>query len=284
MKKKLGLTIGTLAAAAVLGLGFSQSGAVQAEPDLTTDDIRNKVTAQYPGEIKELELEGDSKNAIYGVEIKIEDKEYKLKLDGNTGEVLSLDENVKAMSQKENNDKKAINKLSFNERILTADDAVETGVKDDDKSNKQDKKQEGKVEKPAKSNEKSVKEKSESNNKLVIAEKPSSNNNDDADDRDDKVEKADKLSNKTKVVKTDKPAKKEKPAKKAVISKSKAKSIALNQFSGNIEEIELDRDDGRLIYEVEIKNGNKEAEIEIDAYTGKVILVDIDTDDDDDDD
>ncbi|WP_368858685.1 PepSY domain-containing protein [Oceanobacillus saliphilus] len=33
------------------------------------------------------------------------------------------------------------------------------------------------------------------------------------------------------------------------------------------------------MYEVEIENGNKEAEIEIDAYTGEVLVIEIDKDD-----
>src|SRR5699024_308535 len=52
--------------------------------------------------------------------------------------------------------------------------------------------------------------------------------------------------------------------------------IAQKQFSGTVAEIDLDEDDGRLIYEVEIERGNQEAEIEIDAITGKVLDVDID--------
>ncbi|QGS68035.1 hypothetical protein CV093_03165 [Oceanobacillus sp. 143] len=60
----------------------------------------------------------------------------------------------------------------------------------------------------------------------------------------------------------------------------KARSIAASQFSGSIVELDLDEDDGRLIYEIEMKNGDSEAEIEIDAYTGTILVIDIDHDDD----
>lgn len=73
-------------------------------------------------------------------------------------------------------------------------------------------------------------------------------------------------------------AKKEKQVSKTVISPEEAGRIALTQFSGTIDEIELDEEDGRLIYEVEIERGDQEAEIEIDAYTGEVIVIEIDED------
>lgn len=77
-------------------------------------------------------------------------------------------------------------------------------------------------------------------------------------------------------------AKSVKPDPKAVIGGSKAKSIALAQLSGNVVELELDHDDGRAIYEIEIEKGNNEAELELDAYTGEILVIEIDTEDDDD--
>ena len=47
---------------------------------------------------------------------------------------------------------------------------------------------------------------------------------------------------------------------------------------------ELDTDDGRLTYEIEIHKDKKEAEIEIDAITGEVIVVSIEEEDNEDDD
>jgi len=72
----------------------------------------------------------------------------------------------------------------------------------------------------------------------------------------------------------EKSANKQKP-----ISTEQAKKIALNKFNGKIEEVELDKDDGRLKYEIEIKNGNREAEIEIDAYTGEILFLSTEDDD-----
>lgn len=63
---------------------------------------------------------------------------------------------------------------------------------------------------------------------------------------------------------------------KSIISQTEAIEIALEQFSGKVEDIDLDKEDGRLIYEIEIESSQGEAEIEINAYTGEVLIVDID--------
>ncbi|QGS68034.1 hypothetical protein CV093_03160 [Oceanobacillus sp. 143] len=94
MKKKLGITVGAMAVAGLIGLGFSQTGVVNADPALNVDEIKTKVTTQYPGTVTELELDERSNKAIYEVEIKNGNKEYELKVDGNNGEVLDLDEKV----------------------------------------------------------------------------------------------------------------------------------------------------------------------------------------------
>lgn len=65
-----------------------------------------------------------------------------------------------------------------------------------------------------------------------------------------------------------------------VLSIEEAKQIALTEFEGKVTEIELDEDDGRLMYEVELKNETHEAEIELDARTGEIIELDIEEDDD----
>ncbi|MCM3740459.1 PepSY domain-containing protein [Oceanobacillus luteolus] len=64
------------------------------------------------------------------------------------------------------------------------------------------------------------------------------------------------------------------------LSVEEVKQIALQKFDGKVTDIELDEDDGRLIYEMELKNEKQEADIDIDAVTGEIVEFDIDEDDD----
>ncbi len=71
--------------------------------------------------------------------------------------------------------------------------------------------------------------------------------------------------------------------KPAVITKEQARQIAVDTVGGKVVEIERDRDDGILIYEVELRTSRGEVELDIDAISGKVLKIDYDDDDDDDD-
>ncbi|SDD10009.1 Uncharacterized membrane protein YkoI [Melghirimyces thermohalophilus] len=72
------------------------------------------------------------------------------------------------------------------------------------------------------------------------------------------------------------------PKGRQPISEAQAKQIALSQAEGTISEIELDRNDGRLVYEVEVEDGQQETDMEIDAYTGKVLFMSMENDNGDD--
>ena len=74
-------------------------------------------------------------------------------------------------------------------------------------------------------------------------------------------------------------------SQKEIITESKAKEIALAKAGKGytITSIELDRDDNETDYDIELENGSKEIDAEIDAYTGKILKWEIDTIDDDED-
>lgn len=207
MKKKIALSVGVLAIASVLGLGIYHSNASQAEPKLSSEEIDDIVTSQYPGTITEMELEKDFNQVIYEVEITEDGKEYELKLDGNTGEVLKIKEKEMVKKQTDDTDQHPKKKQAQQQ----ANDQV------DQKNQSQ------------------------------------SETNENRPDQQDKRNQ-----------------------QKTVIDADEAVQIALKEFSGTVESVELDEDDLRLIYEVEIEAGDEEAEVEIDAYTGEVLVIDID--------
>ncbi|HLR81155.1 MAG TPA: PepSY domain-containing protein [Bacillota bacterium] len=207
MKKKIALSVGVLAIASVLGLGIYHSNASQAEPKLSSEEIDDIVTSQYPGTITEMELEKDFNQVIYEVEITEDGNEYELKLDGNTGEVLKIKEKEMVKKQTDNIDQHPKKKQAQQQ----ANDQV------DQKNQSQ------------------------------------SETNENRPDQQDKRNQ-----------------------QKTVIDADEAVQIALKEFSGTVESVELDEDDHRLIYEVEIEAGDEEAEVEIDAYTGEVLVIDID--------
>ncbi|UQZ34905.1 peptidase M4 [Paenibacillus sp. PK3_47] len=69
-----------------------------------------------------------------------------------------------------------------------------------------------------------------------------------------------------------------------MITAAKAAAAATASVQGKVTEIDLDEDDGRFIYEVEVRNGRTKTEVGVDAYTAKVLYTDVDSDDDSDDD
>ncbi|WP_066155973.1 PepSY domain-containing protein [Halalkalibacter krulwichiae] len=58
-----------------------------------------------------------------------------------------------------------------------------------------------------------------------------------------------------------------------VIGEQEAVRIALTHVAGTVDDVELDEEDGRLIYEIEIEVGDLEAEVYLDAFTGELITI-----------
>ncbi|MFS0749026.1 PepSY domain-containing protein [Oceanobacillus sp. 1P07AA] len=110
--------------------------------------------------------------------------------------------------------------------------------------------------------------------------KPDDNNNTTPDENSNKGNNQDGQQNNDDTDKADKDEPSSEQRNNAIISSEEAKEIALKQFSGTVSELELDEDDGTMIYEIEIVDGSKEANIEINAYTGNVIVIETEDDDD----
>lgn len=61
--------------------------------------------------------------------------------------------------------------------------------------------------------------------------------------------------------------------------------IALKEVPGTVEEVELEDEDGKLVFEIEIvSTDGTETEVEIDAMSGDVLEIESDDDEDDDED
>lgn len=249
VNRKIWMTIGAMFVAAVLGLVFSQSLSVSAGPDLSEEDVTDKVKMQYPGEITELELNENGKAPVYEIEIAIDGKEYELLIDGDSGEVLKLDEKLTTAA---NEEQKAQNNAEKADEAQTENNEAESlQLREKTKNNETDK-----------------------------AEKQSSENSADKDRQTDNNEKTTvKAPSNKEDSEKEQPVKKSKQ-KQSIITNQEAIDIALEQFNGRVEGIELDEEDGRLVYEIELESSRGEADIEIDAYTGKVLVVDIDLEDD----
>ncbi|CAM3272164.1 PepSY domain-containing protein [Filibacter tadaridae] len=64
------------------------------------------------------------------------------------------------------------------------------------------------------------------------------------------------------------------------ITQKAATEIAMKQAKGTVSKIVLDNDDGRVIYEIEIKDDTYEYDFDIDAISGEVLEFEKDRDDD----
>ncbi len=67
------------------------------------------------------------------------------------------------------------------------------------------------------------------------------------------------------------------------LSEEQAVQIALLEIDGDVQEVELEREDGKMVYEIEILNAEgQEFEVEIAADTGAVLEIEAEDDEDDD--
>ena len=65
-----------------------------------------------------------------------------------------------------------------------------------------------------------------------------------------------------------------------LLTQDEAIAVAMKSAKGKVTEIELDEDDDRFVYEIEIHDGQIEYDFEIDAVTGTVLEFDQEREDD----
>src|SRR5690625_2878141 len=244
MLKKFWMTIGVIGVVTVLGFGVYHSNASQADPTLTPENIKELVQAQYPGTITELQLDKDASGSVYEVEVTNDGVEYELKIDGQSGEVINLKEKLVAAKER-----------AGTKEVID--------LKEKEKEQKEEEKQ---AAKEKEEQEKQAKEKEEK-------------------EKQEKAKADEQAQQKTQVKKNEssseegnKQKEEETKSTNTVIDVNKAIDIALAKFPGTVDEVELDEEDGRLVYEIEIEGNGEEAEFEIDAYTGEIIVIEIEED------
>lgn len=263
MNKNLMILIASLLGALIIGFGIYQSGATESEPKLTRNDIEELVTNQYPGTITEIDVKKKQNKYIYEIEIERDGKEYELLLDGNTGEVLQLEESLR------------------NEEDLVVDDQ-------EAKAEERDKNLNGSVDDQRDNSANSL----DPNRVIDIAlqEFPGIVKELEFQARGGRLlyeieviadyEEMEFLidAHTGEIIKSDRKRIKKSYERSAIITAKEALDIAFSKFSGRLKELALEEDDGLFIYEIELKSGKEEAEIEINAYTGEVIVIEIDRD------
>lgn len=253
--------IGVTTIAVVLGFGMYQSNASQATPTLSPENIEELIAAQYPGEITAFELIQDNNGAIYAIEIEHEGKQYEVKVDGKSGEVLHLEE-----------------------KIILADEQTDQQESTDSPEREtteqqEDEKEKNEVEKEQQQTKVEKRDTKEQQGEHKQDDRANDSKNHHAKKYDHQEHK-NKYNNKHKHKNNYKNKQKEKSedeqSRKTGIDVKQAIDIALAHFPGVVEEVELDENNGRLIYEIEIEADGEEAEFEIDAYTGEILIVEID--------
>lgn len=64
----------------------------------------------------------------------------------------------------------------------------------------------------------------------------------------------------------------------ARISADQARAAALARIPGTVEEVELENEDGNLVYSVEVRKDGSEVDVKVDAGNGKVLHAEADND------
>ncbi|WP_163580317.1 PepSY domain-containing protein [Gracilibacillus saliphilus] len=235
-------------------LAALQFSPTSASAELSKEEAKEKVAAKFSGEIVEFELDDNEK--IYEVELEETDREYELKVDAETGEIISLEE-----SERKNDKDQEVTTVSLSDN--------QTDSKHD-----------------AENQESSFISREEA--KTIATEKyygtvvEAELDEDDGSyyyemeiwtDKGEVDLKINARSGEIVYISVDED---DKLSSEVTISADEARSIAKGKYEGTIQEFELDEDDGRYMYELEMRTDKGELELEIDANNGEIMKVEYD--------
>src|SRR5690625_3655378 len=250
LTRKLMITFGVIISISILITGLFYSNYAQSEPSLTENEVKDIVSDQYPGKITDLNLKNINNQSVYEVLVTHENSKYNIKIDRHSGEILDIIR--KSVAVKENNNKEAPKKDIKKQPDKQTNNTPPKKEENPKQSKKQEKNEQAKKEQETAVKEEKREEEHEANvpkEQPKTAEKP-------------KEEKKSTLKEST-------------DTKETVLANSEASNIALRQFSESNDDVELEDEDGRLYYQVEIERDEQDAEMKIYAYTGKVIVIEI---------
>lgn len=250
MVKVIGSLIGGLTVFFVSAYVF-QFAIGTTEAKMSIEEIKALASERFPGEVVEVEYDDDT----YEIEIKTETQSFELVLDATSGEILYLEEKNQVVATTDDVDVKA----DQTSEQTTTDDTTETSTNDE--------KQAGKATDTTNA-DKTNDDTNEQTTDAVETTPPSTTDNENA-----KSIPNDKASDVAKKAVANTPA--------VMINQGQAQKIAREKTNNaKVTEIELEEDDGTTYYQVELENATHEFEVEIDAFTGKVLIIEMEQRDD----
>src|SRR5690625_4773335 len=283
LTRKLMITFGVIISISILITGLFYSNYAQSEPSLTENEVKDIVSDQYPGKITDLNLKNINNQSVYEVLVTHENSKYNIKIDRHSGEILDIIR--KSVAVKENNNKEAPKKDIKKQTDKQTNNTPPKTEENPKQSKKQEKNKQVKNKKETAIKKKNTPPKKEENPKQS---KKKEKNEQVKNEKETAVKEEKREEEHEANVPKEQPKTAEKPkeenkstpkestdTKETVLSISEVSNIALSHFSGSIDDVELEDEDGRLYYEVEIERDEQEAEMKIDAYTGEVIVIEI---------
>lgn len=237
---------------------------------LSVEEISKIAQQDYPGKVVDIDLESDDGVKKYDLDIIGEEYKYEVEYNAETGEFIKEDDKESVSSSKQEAKSSLLSAEEISE-IAKQDypgTVTDVDLDSDDGVYKYDiditgSEFEYELEYHAETGEfikEDDKERvSGSGNKQTNDSNAASNRDDDGDD-DQERESASSTNGLT-------------------VSMDDAKTIAVKEVGNgaSVKEIELDDDDGRIHYEMELyDNNNNEVDVDVDAETGDVMKVDYD--------
>ncbi|WP_052144683.1 PepSY domain-containing protein [Halalkalibacter okhensis] len=238
----------------VLEKGVAEEASEQSQKNdkrakLTKEQAISKVKEVLPGQIKEIELDSDDGEVIYEVELKYEGNDYDFEVDAFTGEIIEIDDDLLKTPIAEDM------KIDVAEAKKRAIESVGEGSVKEIELEKKWGQYVYEIEAKIKGEDGDIYVDAMSGEVLYI--------------EDDLLKMISaKQDSVTEVAKRDGER----------LTAQEASNIALNYVKGGtVEDLDLEFEKGRLIYEIEIERENGEdVDVDIDAYTGEILAVDWD--------